>query len=275
MSILFVVLMIVFAVFKSGTVRFLNADSLSRILKFIAAVVKGELEITMLPEMIGQEVRFDLTQSNLICFFLLVIGICVLFLVTKKIVRYLRSDKYIRRRNDKARRVKGEYRKFKHMNKRVGFMLKKCFFRLYVYVSIGIFPADEFQYDVSITAVYNKKRYYGGIKAGTGRQPMLRLDRVVFCGTDAVQFKFPERAFVVASKKDGAVLHFQRDVETNAGITHRVRLNRGGSKTIRLKNGMMVRFSVSRFASNREYEEEDALNFGNIASCNFDLKEGF
>ena len=278
MRILFVVATVVFAAFKSGTVRFLNADSLSRILNFITAVAKGELEITMLPKMIGREVRFDFSQSNIILFFVTIIVICVSYLVLKKFLRYLRSDHHIRNQYGRLQRIKHAFRQIRYFFQRVFLFIRKHTFRLYVYVSSGVFPASEFKSDISFTVTDRNKRYYGGLKAGTGRPPMVKLNRLtVFSGTKEVSFQeaIQEKGFI-AAYRDGAVLHFSRDVETAQGTTHRVRIGSGESKTIRFQSGVKVSFAVSRFSANGEHLEEWETDpeSGSIVFCNF-LKEGF
>ena len=271
MRVLFVMVTLVFAAFQSGTVKFLNADSFSRIWNFITAAVSGEMEITMLPEMIGREVKFDFSQSNVITMCLIVILICVSSLILKKIIKYFRSDTYIRKRNGRARRVKNTYRQIRYFFQRFFFFIKKYAFRIYVYVSSGVFPALDFQSDISITVICDKKRYYGGVKAGTGRQPMVKLSRVIFCGTDAKPFEFPEKGcFIAADKDGGAILHFSKDIETNEGTTHRVCIGRGESKSIRYQYDVKARFSVSEFTINGEQFKESETD-QNILF--FDMKE--
>ena len=280
MKIFFVVATVVFAAVKSGTVKFLNADSLSRILNFITAVVKGELEITMLPEMIGREVRFDFSQSNIILFFVIIICICASYLILQKILHHLFSDHHIRDHYGKLQRIKHAFRKIRYFFQRVFFFFRKHAFRLFVYVSSGVFPASEFKSDISFTVADKKKRYYGGLKAGTGRPPMVKLNRLsVFSGTKEVSFQkaIQEKGFI-AAYRDGAVLHFSRDVETAQGTTHLVRIGRGESKPIRFQSGVKVSFAVSRFKFSGNGEDMEAWEndpeSGSIVFRNY-LKEGF
>lgn len=273
MDFVIVLITIVIAAFKSGLVRLLNEDSLSRIREVVTSFLHHTIDWQNLKSLLRYEVGFDFHQSCLIRFFLILLVLNLLILLMNHMFGKLgQTGKTGLSRL--AQRMKAAFELFRiYAEKagtfirsvqsclaRIGSVLKNLFLRLQLFVSTGILPAGSFQRNITLQIRHDDAVYYGGVCGFRNRSPVIRLNKQDFWETGGDRFSPSTFSGTLAAGKNGVWLFFGNDVETNEGFCSKIFIRNGTEKKVNIGN-MELHCSVSQFSN---YDDSNEYRMSTI-----------
>lgn len=261
MDFVIVLITIVIAAFKSGLIRLLNENSLTRIREVLTSFLHHTIDWENLKSLLRYEIRFDFHQSCLIRFFLILLVLNLLILLMNHMFGKLgRTGKT--RLSKLAMRVRTAFemlhtyaenasafmRSVQSCLARIGAVLKNLFPRLQLFVSTGILPAGSFRRNIALQIRHNDVVYYGGVCGFRNRSPVVRLSKQKFWEAGGDRFSPEKFSGTLAAGKNGVWLFFGNDVETNEGFCSKIFIRNGTEKKVNIGN-MELYCSVSQFSN--------------------------